>query len=604
MTLEQFKEIEPNLPSTFGVYRYYNKENNLLYVGKAKNIKKRVGQYFQGDRLQSSRLHLLVKSINRIEFTVVNSEMDALLLENNLIKNQNPKYNIKLKDDKTYPYIGLTNERFPRLIVTRNLIKDGSAYFGPYTSLKIMNMLLDLIKKNFQLRNCQLNLTQQNIDDKRFSTCLEYQIGNCLAPCVGLENEAGYNQKIGQIKAILKGNTAAVIGQLKSEMLILAQNYEFEKAQYIKQKIMGLEQYQAKSVVASVSISDLDVFSVASKDDFAIVNYLHIENGAIVVAHNLEIKKEIDETDEELLLYGIAEIRTLFESKAKEIVIPYELDFLDNNQNLTISIPKIGDKRNLLDLSLKNADFELRLRSKQRAEKASSFEQNTEKILQIMKKELRLHTLPRHIECFDNSNIQGTNPVSAMVCFKNTKPSKKDYRHYIPKTVTGPDDFATMQEVVFRRYKRLKDENQPLPDLIVIDGGKGQLSSALQSLEKLELRGKISIISIAKRLEELFYPDDEFALHLDKNSPTLRIIQQLRDEAHRFGITHHRDRRSKNTFKSVLGDIAGVGEKTTQLLLSKYKSVEIIKKQSIETLAQDIGKKRAETVVNALMMLK
>lgn len=594
MTSETFKTLEKDIPKSSGVYRYYDKNNELIYVGKAKNLRNRVASYFQRDRHESAKTKVLVKKINRIEFTLVETEMDALLLENTLIKKHQPRYNIRLKDDKTYPSICIKNERFPRIFPTRRIVKDGSTYFGPYTSSRMMQAILDVIKKTFPLRTCNFNLSPQNIENKKFRLCLEYQIGNCLGPCENLQNELEYDENINQIKAILKGKVGQLIRKLNQEMQIEVSDLAFEKAQKIKEKIELLKKYESKSTVVNPLLDDLDVFSIVVHQDLAVVNYLKINNGAVVLSHNLEIKQKIDESPSDLLRFGLVEMRNKFESQSKEILVSMVLE-LESNENLKISVPKIGDKKKLIELSLKNAYFVINQKLKEKEKVAKEFKAET--VLKIMQKDLNLKTLPRHIECFDNSNIQGHYPVSAMVLFRYGKPSKKEYRHYNIKTVEGPNDFASMEEVVFRRYRRLLEEKSPLPDLVIVDGGKGQLSAAVRSLEKLELEDKIPILGIAKNLEELYYPNDPIPLHIDKTSYSLKIIQQMRDEAHRFGITHHRNKRSKETFKSQLTEIQGIGPKTTEKLLKKYKSVANIKKLNFETLKKEIGEKKAILVM-------
>ena len=584
-----YEAIASSIPQNPGVYRYFDKENTLIYIGKAKNLKKRVSSYFMRTP-EATRTRLMVSKIDRIEFTLVDSEMDALLLENNLIKKYQPRYNIRLKDDKTYPFICLKSEPLPRLIVTRNLQKDGSTYFGPYTSLKTMQILLDLIKAAYPLRTCALNLSPQHIAAAKYSACLEYQIGNCLAPCIGKQTAADYHQNISQIAQLLKGNTSSVIKELQTQMQAAAAEYAFERAENLKQKIESLKNYQSKSTIINPELGNLDVFSIASQGDHAVVNYLQINYGAVVRSHNVVIKRQLEETPAELLLYAVIETRTLFQSHANEILLNEEVDAEDTK--VKFLVPKIGDKKRLVEISLKNAFFELEQIIKKNTTK--TVEERSDYTLKKMQNDLGLPELPKRIDCFDNSNIQGEYAVSAMVCFINAKPAKSQYRHFNIKTVVGPNDFATMEEVVYRRYKRVLDENLPLPNLVVIDGGKGQLSAALKSLEKLDLHDKIPILGIAKNLEELFFPHDPVPLHLDKKSITLRIIQQLRDEAHRFGITHHRNKRSKETLQTQLTNVQGIGDKIAQKLLQKYKSVTTIKTLSHAELTAEIGEKRAE----------
>tara|TARA_R110002012_G_scaffold312248_1_gene522516 strand:+ start:61513 stop:63306 length:1794 start_codon:yes stop_codon:yes gene_type:complete len=580
------------LPNEPGVYQYYDNEGKILYVGKAKNLKKRVSSYFTKTH-DSGKTRVLVKKIASIKHIVVNTETDALLLENNLIKKYRPRYNVLLKDDKTYPWICIKNERFPRVFSTRRVIKDGSEYFGPYTSMKTVSTLLDLIRGLFLLRTCNYDLSSEKIHSGKYKVCLEYHLGNCKGPCEGLETETAYHTNIASIKEILKGNFKTSLVQFKSQMKALAENMEFEEAQIIKEKIDVLENYQAKSTIVNPNISNVDVFSIMSDEGYGYVNFLQISYGSIIRSHTLEIKKKLDETDKELLELAITEIRQRFNSNSKEIYVPFQVDL---GEELKITIPKLGDKKHILDLSLRNAKYYRMERFKQ--VKITDPDRHVNRIMAQMKLDLRLGEEPRHIECFDNSNIQGTHPVAACVVFKNGKPSKKDYRHFNIKTVEGPDDFASMEEVVFRRYKRLLDEEKSLPQLIIIDGGKGQLSSALKSLDALNLRGKIAIIGIAKRLEELFYPDDPIPLYLDKKSETLKIIQQLRNEAHRFGIEHHRNKRSKTALNTELETIPGIGEKTIVDLLKHFKSVKRISEATKQELEDAVGLSRASKVYN------
>lgn len=587
MLIEKLK----NLPKKPGVYQYFNSDGVIIYVGKAKNLKNRVSSYFTKQH-ENGKTAILVRQIADIKILVVASELEALLLENNLIKKYQPKYNILLKDDKTYPWICIKNERFPRVFSTRNVVKDGSTYFGPYASVRMMNTILELIRSLYPLRNCNYNLSQENIDNDKFKVCLEYHIGNCKAPCVNKQEEEEYNQTIEEIKAIIKGNINSVTKFLKPLMKSYSEKLEFEKAQLIKDKIQILENYQSKSVVVSPTIHDVDVFSIVSDEKYAFVNYLKVINGAIIQGHTIELKKKLDETDDELLQMGIAELRLRFDSQSKEVIVPFEPDLED--ENIKFTIPQRGDKKQLLELSERNAKYYRLERKKQQANVNPT--KHADRILEKLQKDLRMNEKPVHIECFDNSNIQGTNPVAACVVFKDAKPSKKDYRHFNIKTVEGPDDYASMTEIVFRRYNRLLEENQSLPQLIVIDGGKGQLNAALKSLDDLGLRGKITIIGIAKRLEEIYFPNDAVPLYLNKTSESLKLIQYLRDEAHRFGITHHRNKRSKAAIQSELAEIESIGYKTTQQLLWKFKSVANIKKASLQELEQVISKKRAKVV--------
>lgn len=578
------------LPENPGVYQYYDKEGKILYVGKAKNLKKRVLSYFtkQHDNYKTA---VLVKKIVEIKHIVVPTETDALLLENNLIKKLQPRYNVLLKDDKTYPWICIKKEPFSRVFSTRKMTKDGSEYFGPYTNFKTVNTLLELIKELYPLRTCSYDLSNKNIESHKYKVCLEYHIGNCKGPCEGYETLDNYQNQIQAIRDILKGNFKQSLKDFKRQMAQLAAHMQFEEAQKIKEKIDVLENYQAKSTVLNPKITTVDVFSIVSDESMAYVNFLQISHGAIIRSHTLELKKKLDETDEELLLLAIIELRERFQLTSKEIIIPFELELGDN---IKINVPKLGDKKAVLDLSERNAKYYRLDQLKQI--KIVDPDRHTNRIMAQMKKDLRLTVEPRHIECFDNSNIQGTNPVSACVVFKDGKPSKKDYRHFTIKTVEGPNDFASMEEVVYRRYKRLLEENEPLPQLIIIDGGKGQLSSALKSLDQLGLRGKIAIIGIAKRLEELFYPEDPVPLYLDKKSETLKTIQQLRNEAHRFGITHHRDKRSKTALQTSIETIPGIGEKTMITLLKHFKSVKRIKEATEKQISEVIGVSKAKKI--------
>ncbi|MCG9881108.1 MAG: excinuclease ABC subunit UvrC [Bacteroidia bacterium] len=592
MAPNHLKEIVKSLPDSPGVYKYLDDEKNIIYIGKAKSLKKRVNSYFTGKHFDNKKTAILVSRISHIEFTLVETEMDALLLENVLIKQYKPRFNILLKDDKTYASICIKNERFPRVISTRTIERDGSEYYGPYANSYLQYTLLELIRAGFPLRNCNYNLSKENIAAGKFKACLEYDIGNCMAPCVGKQSEEEYHETLLAVKKILKGNLTELRAELRDQMMEAVEHLAFEKADRFKQKLTLLENYQSKSTIVNDIKHDVDVFSIVSDERFAFSNYLKVSNGIIVQTQTFELKKKLEETDEELLSLAIAEVREKYQSRSKEIIVPLPLDWEDSG--LTITVPKLGDKKKLLDLSMKNAMYYKR-------EKLTQYELlnpdlKVDRLLTQMQKDLRLTELPKQIECFDNSNFQGTNPVSACVVFKDAKPSKKDYRHFIPKTVVGPDDFATMREVVFRRYRGLLETNEPLPNLIIIDGGKGQLSSAVESLRELGLYGKIPVIGIAKRLEELYYPEDEFPLYLDKKSETLKIIQQLRDEAHRFGITHHRNRRSKNTLHSDLADIKGIGSANIELLLKNLKSVKKIKESSLETLESIVGKSKAKIV--------
>jgi excinuclease ABC subunit C len=587
------KQLVRTLPDKPGVYRYLDKDGKVIYVGKAKNLKKRVASYFTKNH-QSGKLRLLVRKIADIKFVVTDTESDALLLENNLIKKYQPRYNIQLKDDKSFPWICIKNEPFPRVFPTRNPQKDGSEYYGPYTSVKMMRTLLDIIKQLYPLRTCKLNLTRKNIEKGKFKICLEYHIGNCKAPCVGKQSEEEYDEAIAHVRSIIKGDVAEIIKALKTKMFDFAEQTEFEKAQIIKEKIDILENYKSKSTIVNPKISNVDVVSVVDEQELAWVNWLRIVNGAIVQAHTVEVKKKLEETKEEVLTLTLADFRQRFGGKTNEIIVPFHPGIA--MENITFTIPRRGDKKQLLDLSLRNAMF-YRMERNRRRELVDP-ERHSRRIMDTMKKDLRLDVTPNVIECFDNSNFQGDYPVAAMVQFVKGKPNKKEYRHFNIKTVEGPDDFASMEEIIYRRYSRLLQEKKPLPQLIVIDGGKGQLSAAVKSLNKLGLSGKMGIIGIAKKLEELYYPNDPVPLYLDKTSETLKVIQQLRDEAHRFGITHHRKKRDKGTLKSELTAIEGVGFATAQKLLRKFKSVKKIKTSSEQVLAEVIGKSKAAVVYN------
>ena len=583
-----------SLPEVPGVYQYFDKQDKIIYIGKAKNVKKRVTSYFN-KTVENHKTRVLVKNISRIEHVVVDSEMDALLLENNLIKKYKPRYNILLKDDKTYPWICIKNESFPRVFFTRKVFKDGSEYFGPFTSLKTVRSLFDLVKGLYPLRSCNYDLSEEKISAQKYKVCLEYHIGNCLAPCVAAIDTASYGKNIESIRQILKGNFKEALNAFEHQMKHYAQKMEFEKAQWIKEKIEDLKNFQAKSTVVNPKISHVDVFSIFSDESYGYINYLQVSYGAIVRSHTLEIKKKLDESDATLLQLGIIEIRQLFSSTSKTVFLNEKVSLGDE---LKVFVPQQGDKKKLVDLSLRNAKYFRMERFKQM--KIVDPDRHSKRIMSQMKADLRLPQEPVHIECFDNSNIQGSNPVAACVVFKNGKPSKKEYRHYNIKTVTGPDDFASMEEVVFRRYKRLLEEDEPLPQLIVIDGGKGQLSSAVKSLDVLGLRGKISILGIAKRLEEIYFPNDSIPLYLDKKSETLKILQRARDEAHRFGITFHRNKRSKGALKSGLDTIPGVGPKTKETLLRKFKSFKRIKEASKEDLMRVLGENKGTQLYKQL----
>ena len=586
---EQIDHILSSLPDRPGIYQFFDKDGSLLYIGKAKSLKKRVSSYFHKERHESGKTAVLVKKIADIKTLVVNTEMDALLLENSLIKKHQPRYNVNLKDDKTYPWICIKNERFPRVFSTCRMIRDGSEYFGPYTPVRMIHTLLELISAVHKLRNCNYNLSEENISKNKFKVCLEYHMGNCKGPCAGLQTQSDYDESIKQIRHILKGNINIVIQHLKDLMLTYSENVDYENAHLTKEKIELLEKFKSKSVVVNPSIHNTDVYSIITEDDTAYVNFLRIMSGSIIQGHTIELKRKLDETPEELLEIAIGDLRTRFQSDSTEIIVPFEMEM--ELENTSFTVPKIGDKKHLLALSESNVKNYLREKNLQ-LEKQNP-ENRTLRVLEQLKKDLRLTELPRRIECFDNSNIQGDFPVAAMSVFINAKPAKKEYRHFNIKTVEGPDDFASMEEVIFRRYKRMIDEALPLPQLIVIDGGKGQLSAAITSLDKLGLRGKMAIIGIAKRLEEIYFPGDSAPLYIDKKSESLRIIQHLRDEVHRFGITHHRKRRNKATVKTELSSIPGIGDATSADLLRQFKSVKQIKEATFEELENAVGKSKA-----------
>lgn len=589
-----YRSILNNIPHKPGVYQYYDELGELIYIGKAKDLRNRVSSYFNNDNV-NAKTKTLVRKIRDIKFTIVDTEIDAWLLENSLIKKHQPRYNVLLKDDKTYASICIKKEAFPRIFSTRRIIKDGSTYLGPYASGKMMHTILELIKTLYPIRTCNLALSDANIKAGKFKVCLEYQIGNCKGPCQGFQSSDDYDENIKEIKEILKGNISPVLQHLKKEMLNAAEAMNFELASEYKDKIDTLENYQSKSTVVSTIIDNVDVFAISSDDKVAFVNYLKVNKGTISQTQTIEIRKKLDETDEELLSLAISDFRNKFNSTAREIVVPFELD-IDMAEQIKITVPKLGDRKSLLDLSMKNVLFFKKSKLEQ-YEKLNP-DARTERVLTQLQKDLRLNLLPKHIECFDNSNFQGKYPVSAIVVFKDAKPSKKDYRHFNVKTVEGPNDFATMEEAVYRRYKRLTEEGETLPQLIVIDGGKGQLSSAMNSLKKLGIEKQVTVIGIAKRLEEIYYPGDSLPLYIDKKSESLKIIQHLRDEAHRFGITFHRKKRDKGTLKSELEDIEGIGKTTVEKLLSKFKSVKKIREASDEQLSEVLNKAQLVSLKN------
>ncbi|MBU6340340.1 MAG: excinuclease ABC subunit UvrC [Bacteroidetes bacterium] len=595
MTNEQFKEFSPSIPSDPGIYKFIDPEGVILYVGKAKNLRNRLMSYFGDKKHQLAKTRVLVKHAHHIEFTIVETEYDALLLENSLIKKHQPRYNVMLKDEKSpLIYICIKNERFPRVFLTRKPFKDGSSYFGPYLNKFRVEQIAELIRKLFQLRTCTLNLSVENIENNKFKPCLEYHIKNCAAPCVSYETEAAYNKKIDQIKNILKGNFSAVKNHLKEEMQHFAEKMLFEQAQIAKEKLLLFEDYQGKSTVVNPAIKNVDVFAIADDENEAYVNYLKVINGAIIHTYTLTLTKNLDESPETLLLFAIQNLRERFHSNTPELIVPMPLA-IPGEEHLVVTVPKIGDKKKLLDLSQKNAQYHLLQRKKQAANQTGR-QTSAERILRTLQTDLQMEAIPLHIECFDNSNIQGTNPVSSCVVFRNAKPAKRDYRHYNVKSVEGPNDFASMEEVVYRRYKRLLAEGSSLPQLIIIDGGKGQLGAAMKSLRSLGIDQQVTVIGIAKRLEELFFPDDPVPLYINKKSESLKLIQQARNEAHRFAITFHRNQRSKNFIKTELTEIPGIGEKTAEKLLKQFGSLARVREADSTELVNLIGQAAAKKV--------
>ncbi|MEP6794827.1 MAG: excinuclease ABC subunit UvrC [Saprospiraceae bacterium] len=593
MTDEDFKEISGSLPKEPGVYRFLNHEGKVIYVGKAKSLRSRLSSYFGEKKQQYFKTITMVKNAHHIEYTIVESEQDALLLENTLIKQIQPRYNVLLKDDKSYSFICIKNERFPRVFLTRRVIRDGSTYFGPYTSKARVKEILEIVKKLFPLRTCMLNLSPQPIAAGKYKVCLEYHIKNCLGPCEGLETEESYNTRIEQIRNILKGHFREVIAHLKTQMEKFATDMEFEKAQQIKEKLTLFEDYQARSTVVSQFERDLDVFSIATDETHAYVNYLKVVQGAVINGYTQELQKNLDEDETQLLSYTIERLREKFNSITEEIVVPLKVTLVD--QNIIQTVPQRGEKKELLDLSLKNVRYFLLQKQK---EKMNNTKQTpSERILGKLQQDLRMKEVPMHIECFDNSNFQGTSPVASCVVFKNARPAKRDYRHFHVKTVEGPDDFASMREIVERRYKRMLEENQTLPDLVVIDGGKGQLSAAMEAISLLGIRDKMTVIGIAKKLEEIYFPGDSIPLYIDKKSESLRLIQQIRNEAHRFAITFHRNTRSKNFTNTELTSIKGIGEKTAEKLLKHFGSVKKLKEATPEEIIKVVGQAAAKKIV-------
>lgn len=580
------------IPSEPGVYRYFSEEEEIIYVGKAKNLKNRVSSYFVKNHADR-KTRRLVSQIRRIEFTIVHTEFDALLLENQLIKRYQPRFNILLRDDKSYPFIKVFNEPFPRVEMTRRVDKKTGTYYGPFANIRGMYNLLDMFRELFTLRTCTLNLSQENIEAGKYKVCMEYHLKRCKGPCMNLQSREDYEQEIVQIHQILKGQLSIPQQYFKQNMVAAAEKMEFEKAHEWKQKLDLLQNFQAKSTVVNPKIGNVDVVAIASDEESAYVNYLKIVNGYIMAAQTLEVKKKLDESDDEILALVLFEMRTTYESDAKEIISNIEIttDF-----KAEVTIPKIGDKRSLLDMALKNVHYFRKEKAERKLIESSATTNRRDRVLIKLKADLQLKSLPHHIECFDNSNIQGTNPVAAMVCFKEGRPSKKDYRHFSIKTVIGPNDFASMHEVVTRRYTRLLEEQAELPDLIVIDGGKGQLSAACDALKALGIYGKIPIVGIAKRLEEIYFPEDSLPLYIDKKSESLRLIQQIRDEAHRFAITYHRDKRSRNAFVSELENIEGIGKKTAANLLKEFRGVKAIREADIEKIAEFVGKDKAQKI--------
>jgi excinuclease ABC subunit C len=592
MTAAEFKNIASSIPLKPGIYKYYDAKNYLLYVGKAKSLRKRVSSYFF-KTFTTQKTHELVQRIVKIEFTIVNSEQDAFLLENSLIKQFQPRYNISLKDDKTYPFIIIKNEPFPRIFFTRKKIDDGSEYFGPYTSVVMVRELLDFAKYTIPLRNCKLNLTQKNIQQKKFKVCLEYHLGNCKGPCEGLQTPEDYNEGLLHIKNLLRGNLADVIRHFKQQMKEHAAKMEFELAEMIKKKIEFLETYQAKSVVVNTRFGNMDVFSIIKEKNIAFVNFLMVRNGAIIQTKTIKLEPQLEETTEEVLVFAIAQLRTTFNSSAGEIVIPFAIEYPE--KDILVTIPKAGDKKKLLELSETNVNYFI---EDQKRTERLHLGKGVEKLqlLELLQSDLQLQELPLHIECFDNSNFQGSYPVSAMVCFKNGEADRKEYRLFHVKTVQGINDFASMKEAVYRRYKRLKEEEKPFPHLVIIDGGKGQLSAAVEAIEELQLSGKTTLIGLAKNVEEIFFTGDKESLKLPYNNESLKLLRRIRDEVHNHGITFHRKLRSKGTFKNELEEIKGIGKATAALLLKELKSVKKVKEESVEKIAEIIGKAKAKIV--------
>ena len=596
MVQKEFQEIAHKIPTEPGVYKYYDSHDELLYVGKAKNLRKRVSSYFT-KTFTNYKTHELVHRIKRVEFTIVNSEQDAFLLENSLIKQFQPRFNIDLKDDKSYPYMVFKNEHFPRIFLTRRKINDGSEYLGPFTSVAKVRELLDFIKATIQLRTCKLNLAPSNISKGKFKVCLEYHLGNCKGPCEGKQSEEDYRQNLAHVKNIMKGNLTSVINHFRNEMKDYAAQLDFEKAEITRKKLEHLERYQAKSVIVSSHVNNADVFSILREAEFAYVNYLTVQNGTIVHTHTSQLETHLDETDEEIMAFAIARLRSTFNSVSTEIIVPFPIEYPE--PGVVITIPKGGDKKKLLDLSEKNVNYFLdELKKKRTLQLEGKDDMERKKVLYQLQQDLQLTDVPVHIECFDNSNFQGSFPVSAMVCFKNGIPFKNDYRHFNVKTVTGINDFATMREVVLRRYKRLKEEQSPLPQLVIIDGGKGQLNAALEAIGELNMNSEMTVVGLAKNEEEIFFPGDKESVKLPYNSESLKLIRRIRDEVHRFGISFHRKKRSQGTFKNELESIKGIGRNTAEQLLKEFRSVKRIRELSEQDLANAVGLAKAKLIIN------
>lgn len=597
MTTEDFKSIADNIPRQPGVYKFYDADDTIIYVGKAKVLRNRVSSYFGDRKHQAYKTRTMVKNAKYLDFTIVETEADALLLENTLIKRFQPRYNVSLKDGKSYTYLCVKKERFPRVFFTRRVIRDGSVYFGPYTSKYKTRQIFDLIKALFPIRTCKYNLSEENISKGKFKVCLEYHLGNCYGPCEGMESEESYTKKIDQIRNILYGNFKPVKDYIREEMERFADQLQYERAAAMKEKLSLFEEYQAKSTVVSQTIKDVDVFTIDGNEDWAYINYLKVINGALINTDTIELQKNLDNDDSELLAYAIPEIRDKYNSIAPEIIVPMEVELSD--PTITITIPQRGDKKKLLDLSEKNVKYHMLQKKKEQISQENK-QTPAERILRTLQSDLSMDELPWHIECFDNSNIQGTNPTASCVVFKNAKPSKRDYRKFKVKTVEGPNDFASMEEIVYRRYKRQLEEGEALPQLIIIDGGKGQLSAAMSSIDKLGLRDRVTVIGIAKKLEEIYFPEDSIPVYINKKSESLKLIQQARNEAHRFAITYHRDRRSQNFTSTQLTDIPGIGDKTAQMLLNHFGSVKRIKEASIEDISVVVGNQKSKLISEGL----